>query len=149
MKIFNYFLPMILIGCASNSGVVPIGDDTLMVSRQAATGFSGLGTLKADALQEANNYCLSQNKELHVISATEAEPPFILGNFPKADVQFRCVDIVLENADNISADSQSADQTEDRNDVYKQIEMLDNLRERGILTDAEFDAEKKKLLEGN
>ena len=43
-------------GCASNSGVVPIGPDTFMVSRQAATGFSGLGTLKADAFQEANQY---------------------------------------------------------------------------------------------
>ena len=46
-------------------------------------------------------------------------------------------------------DSESTDQTEDRNDVYKQIQMLDDLRERGILTDAEFDAEKKQLLDGN
>ena len=73
-KIFVCLLPIALLGCASNSGVVPIGDDTLMVSRQAATGFSGLGTLKADALREANAYCLAQNKKLHVITATEAEP---------------------------------------------------------------------------
>ena len=85
-------IPIVLLGCASNSGVVPIGDDTYMVSRQAATGFSGLGTLKADALKEANSYCVSQNKKMHVVSATEAEPPFILGNFPKAEVQFRCLD---------------------------------------------------------
>ncbi len=92
MNLFCYLLPILLVGCASNSGVVPIGSDTFMVSRQAATGFSGLGTLKADALGEANQYCVGQQKKLHVISATEAEPPFIFGNFPKAEVQFKCVD---------------------------------------------------------
>jgi len=37
----------------------------------------------------------------------------------------------------------------DRSDVYSKILMLDDMRNRGILTDEEFDAEKKKLLEGN
>lgn len=81
-----------LIGCAANSGVVPIGQDTYMVSRQAATGFSGSGTLKAEAFQEANQYCVSQRKVLQVLYTDEAKPPFILGNFPKAEVQFMCVD---------------------------------------------------------
>lgn len=79
-------------GCAANSGVVPIGQDTYMVSRQAATGFSGSGTLKAEAFQEANQYCASQKKVLQVINTAEASPPFILGNFPKAEVQFMCLD---------------------------------------------------------
>ena len=37
----------------------------------------------------------------------------------------------------------------DQSDVYSRILMLDDMRERGILTDEEFDAEKKKLLNGN
>ena len=37
----------------------------------------------------------------------------------------------------------------DRSDVYSKILMLDDMRNRGILTDEEFDAEKKKLLNGN
>ena len=81
-----------LVGCASNSGVVPIGKDTYMVSRQAATGFSGSGTLKAEALQEANQFCASQGKKLQVVSTNEASPPYIFGNFPKAEVQFMCLD---------------------------------------------------------
>lgn len=81
-----------LAGCASNSGVYPIGLDTFLVSRQAATGFSGSGTLKAEAFQEANQYCLSQNRKMQVVSASEAQPPFIFGNFPKAEVQFMCLD---------------------------------------------------------
>lgn len=63
-----------------------------MVSRQAATGFSGSGTLKADAFREANEYCSSQKKVVQVVSTTEATPPFVLGNFPKAEVQFMCLE---------------------------------------------------------
>jgi hypothetical protein len=82
----------VLTGCASNSGVAPIGPDTYMVSRQAATGFSGSGDLKAQALREANQYCLTLQKVMKVISTTEAKPPYIFGNFPKAEVQFMCLD---------------------------------------------------------
>lgn len=78
-------------GCAANSGVVPMGSDTFFVSRQAATGFSGASTMKAEALQEANQYCQMQRKTIEVVNMTEAQPPFILGNYPKAEVQFRCV----------------------------------------------------------
>jgi len=80
-----------LAGCASNSGVRPVGPDTFIVSRQAATGFSGLGTLKADALDEAKRYCAGQKKELQVVSTNESKPPYLLGNFPRAEVQFMCL----------------------------------------------------------
>lgn len=92
MKVIYCLLPMLLVGCASNSGIVPIGSDTYMVSRQAATGFSGSGTLKAEAFQEANQYCISQKKKLQVVRTSEAQPPYVFGNFPKAEVQFMCLD---------------------------------------------------------
>ena len=41
MKNYLLFGLLILSGCASNSGVVLIGPDTFMVSRQAATGGPG------------------------------------------------------------------------------------------------------------
>ena len=83
---------LIISGCASNSGVVSIGPDTFMVSRQAASGFSGLGTLKADAFKEANQYCLQQGKNISVVNTSESSPPYVLGNFPRAEVQFMCLD---------------------------------------------------------
>lgn len=92
MKLISCFLAILLVGCASNSGVVPIGQDTFMVSRQAATGFSGSGTLKAEAFKEAYQYCLNQKKTLQVVNTTEAQPPYIFGNFPKAEIQFMCLD---------------------------------------------------------
>ena len=91
-KVIYSALVILVTGCASNSGVVSIGPDTFMVSRQAATGFSGSGTLKAEAFQEANQYCLSQMKKLQVVHTAETQPPYVFGNFPKAEVQFMCLD---------------------------------------------------------
>ena len=79
-------------GCAANSGVVSLGADRFMVSRQAATGFSGLGTLKADALREAEQYCAKNGKAVYVLKTTESKPPYVLGNFPRAEVEFMCLD---------------------------------------------------------
>jgi hypothetical protein len=81
-----------LAGCATDSGVVPIGQDTYMVAKQAATGFSGLGNLKAEAFREANLYCQGLNKSVQVVNTTESKPPYVLGNFPRAEVQFMCLD---------------------------------------------------------
>ena len=79
-------------GCAVNSGIAPNGQSTFTVSRQAATGFSGSGNLRAEALTEASQYCASQQKTLTVIRVVEAQPPFVFGNFPKANVEFACWD---------------------------------------------------------
>jgi hypothetical protein len=91
MRSIWYGIFFLAAGCASNSGVVAIGADTYMVSRQAATGFSGSGTLKADAVREANEYCMHKNKIAKVLKSTEARPPYIFGNFPKAEIEFMCV----------------------------------------------------------
>jgi hypothetical protein len=52
-KILITIYSFLIVGCAANSGIVPMGNNTYMVSRQAATGFSGMGTLKADTMKEA------------------------------------------------------------------------------------------------
>ncbi|HZV67131.1 MAG TPA: hypothetical protein VFG03_19735 [Telluria sp.] len=80
-----------LTGCAANSGVVATGHDSYFVSRQAATGFSGMGTLKAEAMGEAGQFCGAKGQALQVISESDAKPPYILGNFPKTEIQFRCI----------------------------------------------------------
>ena len=90
MKKITLLVVFITAGCAANSGVISMGNDTFFVSRQAATGFSGTGNLQAEALQEANQQCINMHKSMEVIGMKEAQPPFILGNYPKAEVQFKC-----------------------------------------------------------
>ena len=91
MKTLLTLLLVLLAGCASNSGVVPMGSDTYMVSRQAATGFTGMGTLKAEAMREAYDQCQKTGKSVRVIETVDAKPPYILGNFPKTEIRFKCV----------------------------------------------------------
>jgi hypothetical protein len=67
--------------CGSNPGVAPIGPDMFMVSRQAATGVLGLGSLKTDALREAERYCADRKRVIQMVNETESKPPYIFGNF--------------------------------------------------------------------
>jgi len=85
-------LLLFLVGCAAKSGVVPLGKDTYIVSRQAATGLPGLGNLKAESLREANKYCNDNNKVMQVINTFETSPPYVFGNYPRVEIQFMCLD---------------------------------------------------------
>ena len=86
-----WLIVLLLAGCASDSGVVPMGQDTYMVSHQSGNAFAGAANVKAQTLVEANQFCLSHRQEMKVIKTTEAQPPFILGNYPRAEVQFQCL----------------------------------------------------------
>ena len=151
--IFLTGITLFIAGCASNSGVMPIGQDTYMVSRQAASGFSGSGTLKAEAFQEASLYCGKQGKSVQVVNTIEAQPPFIFGNFPKAEVQFMCLDKndaelvrpkLHKNPDAVIEVKQSAAPA--KVDAYIELKKLKELLDSGVITQEEFNAQKRKVL---
>lgn len=86
----------ILGACATNSGVVPLGPDTYLVSRQGS-GFWVMPTsLRNEALAEANQYCASNKKKFEVVRI-EMLPQIPLGQpggprFPAAEIHFMCLD---------------------------------------------------------
>jgi len=90
MKVFSILLMTLLFACASTSGVVPMGDDTFMVSR-SEKGFDTTGSrVKADALKEANEFCSSHGKAIEIIKATQKDMvPF--RSDAQAEVEFKCV----------------------------------------------------------
>ena len=90
MKTMLGLLVVCAAGCASNSGVVPMGSDTYMVSRQAATGFTGMGTLKAEAMKEAYEQCQKTGKSVQVLEAVDAKPPYVL-ELSEDKIRFKCV----------------------------------------------------------
>lgn len=79
-----------LSACASYSGIVPMGQDTFFLSKQGASSFSGLASLKAEVMQDAGSYCAKDGKAIHILSTNESKPPFILGNYPRVEIQFSC-----------------------------------------------------------
>jgi len=82
---------LVLASCAKNSGIVPVGTNKYMVSRQAATGSSGMTTLEADAMAEAYEECQKTGRTVEVIEKDQSEPPYIFGNFTRVAITFKCV----------------------------------------------------------
>ena len=80
-----------LAGCTTKSVVVSASPDTYLVTRQAKTNLANLDNLKTEALQEATEYCLSQNKNIQVVK-TSVSPPDLFGNLPRAAIQFKCLE---------------------------------------------------------
>ena len=90
-KYFTCFAFLLICSCASNSGVIPVGKNKYMISKQAATGFSA-GDQLPEIVAQASQYCESINKNFELIKVYQNPGPYILGNFPKSDVQFMCLD---------------------------------------------------------
>ena len=89
-KLAAIFAVAMLAGCASDSGVIDQGGGTYFVSKQAATGFSGLGNLRANVTTEARQFCARTGKELRVLNINETQPPYLLGNYPRVELEFAC-----------------------------------------------------------
>lgn len=150
---------LIFAGCA-NPGVVQISPDTYFISRTDKGGvFGNASKMKAEVIREANEFAAKQGKV--AIPLSTRETPMAIGQFASFDYQFRVVDkddpeakrtalvpradIVVEKTEKISADVKTKE--EHAPDLYTELTKLDDLRKKGIITDAEFEAAKKKLLE--
>lgn len=153
-----------LSGCA-NPGIVKLSPDTYMLAREAHGGiFASASALKAGVISDANSFAESQGKVAIPLSSKEKP----MGNGPAQwasfEYQFRVVDkddpevrrtslvpradVVIEKTEKITVDVKTKDQTDRPKDVYAELIKLDDLRKRGILTAAEFEGQKKNLLEG-
>jgi hypothetical protein len=79
-----------LVSCASNTGILEIGDGQLFIAKQAATGFPGTGGIKTEALEEASTYCSTKGKTLDIVKLHENEGPYVLGKYPRVELTFVC-----------------------------------------------------------
>lgn len=61
-----------------------------MITKQASTGFSGLGNMKAEVMQEASDHCKRNGGDFVVTHYEETKAPYALGNYPKVELHFRC-----------------------------------------------------------
>ena len=143
-------------GCAS-SGVIPIGQDTYMISKQSSTGFHSAGSVKADIYQEGFAYCAAKDKEFQPVNERGVDG--IPGrSFASAEVHFRCLSKgdpelnrpTLKPEANIRIDSDIREkkviQIQDSGDKYAELKKLKELLDSKVITQEEFDEQKKKIL---
>lgn len=150
---------LLLSGCAGLT-IVPLSSDTYLASKTSAGGiWVAMDSIKAEVISAANSFAESKGKVAVAISARER--PAVPGRNPSFEYQFRLADkdspaakggalvpradVVIEKNEKISADVQIKEVKSP--DLYTELTKLDDLRKRGIITEEEFTAQKKRLLE--
>lgn len=151
-----------LAACA-NPGIVQLSPDTYMLSRTDKGGvFGNSAAMKAGVISDANAFAQSKGKV--VIPLTTHETPMEVGRgFATFDYQFKLVDpespearstVLLRGPDiviekNEKSDVRVKDTSDKPKDLYSELLKLDDLHKKGILSDQEFEARKKKVLSEN
>ena len=92
--------------------------------------------VREDVQRLATGHCERQGKGMRGLQETDAKPPFILGNFPRVELVFECVD---RSAPASAAAAPPLDK-------YAKLAELKKLLANGTLTQQEFETEKAKLL---
>lgn len=89
MKLRFVLALAVLAGCASKTGIVPIGNGLYMSSMQDySLNYHG-GKVKAQLYQEAMEFCAKQGKGSVPVS-DNARDASMYGNYASAEVKFRC-----------------------------------------------------------
>lgn len=83
------FVVLLLAGCASDTGIVPIGNDLYMSSKQDYSFNWHGGKVKADLYQQAAKFCSEKNKKSVPVSDSERDAS-MYGNYASAEIKFRC-----------------------------------------------------------
>ena len=71
MKEVIFIAVLVLAGCASTTGVIPIGKDMYMISREDNGPTASLGAIKATTFKEAIGFCSSQGKAFHIVKESD------------------------------------------------------------------------------
>ena len=144
--------------------IVPTGQNQYMLQATSqVVGWGDLGEMKAAVYKEANAFAESKGKVVVPLATNEANTAW--GKKAFFELKFKLAEkdspealnvhmvpgpnVVIEKRDQVTADFKTKDNTEKKPDMYAELLKLDDLRKNGIITDAEFEAQKKKLLEGN
>ena len=130
----------------SSTGVVPMSQDSYMIGKK--DGSPGLGVSlnnKAAVLREANQFCVAKGLEAQILheTVTPARP----GRLGSTEIHFRCAHPGgAARAMTKDADTVVRVETPTTQDAYSQLLKLDELRQKGVITEDEFKAQKAKLL---
>jgi len=128
--LFSYSVVFLFITGCSTSGVIPMGTDVYMVSSSGA-GFD-TGGVRSNVYEAANKFCDKNKQSLKAVSY-ESVKGKLASHPPSAELMFKCV----KKTDDVSSD---------KKDIYTELMKLNELKEKGIITEKEFKLEKSKIL---
>ncbi len=129
----------VLTACSSTPSIVQLTDDTYRIEKSDKGGIFGNAIeMREEVLRQADSFAAEKGKVAEKVILNER--PVGFGRLARVEYTFRLVDPQQE----IEA---AVESIEERGDFYTELIKLDDLRERGIITDEEFAAEKRELLD--
>lgn len=164
MKLFFVIAFIALTGCATvtdtapSEGVVQVSGDVYEIFKTDYRGiFGGEESLINGVINEANAFAESKSKVALPISA-RVHRVGILADWAWFYYRFSLVekdsklatkkftDLTIERDARLAPEFYKQRHVQDRSSVYEQIDKLNGLRERGLITDVEYQREKSLLL---
>lgn len=148
-------------GCGTNMPTQKTGNaNEYVINRDDKSPFGNLPSVKKSVSIDATKFCEAMNKKsVEKYSIDKERAVFV---WPESTLYFECVEPIQDaelnrqklrkNADSaieVKKDNRIKDEPQKYNYVYSELVKLDELRKKGILTDSEFDDQKKKLLSGD
>ena len=140
-------------GCSS-TGVIPMSQDSYFIGKK--DGSLGVGislSNKAEVYQEANAFCNKKNLEVLTLRVTVT--PSAPGSLGSTELHFKCVQPggiaqpLVRSADkvvNVNSNINVKSKSSNSKDMYTELIKLKELKDSGIITQEEFDIEKKEIL---
>jgi len=131
-------------GCGTNMPVQKTGKtNEYVINRDDKTPFGSLASVKAAVATDAASFCGKLNKQFSEKYSIDKERAVLV--WPETTLYFECLDPNAGTATD-GAQIKPTNDTQRSSKVYEELLKLDELRKKGVITEAEFDAEKKKLL---
>ena len=165
IQILISIIIIFLVGC-SNPDIIQLSPDTYVLFREDHRGvFGSPSSLKAGVISDAQKFAEKQGKVAIPLSSRFKPMGIGPAQWAEFEYQFRVVDkddpevkrtelntkvkVIIEKNEKLTSDKKIEDKSKETKDIYSELIKLDDLRERGIITNEEFDARKKKILNEN
>jgi hypothetical protein len=133
-------LSVTMLGCAP-APFVSVGEDTYTISQTSAGGiFKSVSSLRTEVISRANAFAEGKGKV--AVHVSEKGLPAWPGHMPSFTYTFR---LVPRSAPAPGLDSATSNASK-TDDVYERLLKLEDLRSKGIITQAEFETQKAKIL---
>jgi hypothetical protein len=135
------------------SPVTSLGDNTYRLTVKASNKFTrNTAKLKDQAIEEATKFCAKEGRQLQVVSAEEDKQMYLVGPMAKVTLTFKALaagdpKLVATEAPQAKPVVVAPPPPMNADLLTSELTKLDELRKKGLLTDEEFTAAKKKLLE--
>ncbi len=134
---------------ADASPIVSLGDNTYHITVKAHHKFTrNTEKLKDQAMAAATQFCAKEGRQLKVVSVTADKSNYLVGDFAQTTLTFKALapaDPELVPAAMVP-EKPAAAASPATEQLYADLIRLDELRKKGILNEAEFEAEKQKVL---